>query len=240
MEKEQRARVHMEKTGKATHRYHHHYLIIIIIIIIITIIVIIIIIIIIIIGGTKKDSRKNKNCKKTVMPFDVGPSGEMAVVQEAEMNGVPEKKVAEKEAKQKELSEKELSQASAAATTNDVGAEEESLDPNQNQWFLQPSSPPTKGQWGRPTPHKLHVGVLLIHFTQEYSHLQPGDHLVAGEIHTKELFWGKFISYDLESSCKSCTIPGTTNQKKNLFISITNCIRRHNWSSAESWENQEG
>lgn len=151
-----------------------------------------------------------------------------------------EKKVAEKEAKQKELSEKELSQASAAATTNDVGAEEESLDPNQNQWFLQPSSPPTKGQWGRPTPHKLHVGVLLIHFTQEYSHLQPGDHLVAGEIHTKELFWGKFISYDLESSCKSCTIPGITNQKKNLFISITNCIRRHNWSSAESWENQEG
>jgi hypothetical protein len=45
-----------------------------------------------------------------------------------------EKKVAEKEAKQKELSEKQLSQATVAATNhttdNDVGAEEESLDPN--------------------------------------------------------------------------------------------------------------
>lgn len=45
-----------------------------------------------------------------------------------------EKKVAEKEAKQKELSDKQLSQANAAATNhttdNDVGPEEESLDPN--------------------------------------------------------------------------------------------------------------
>lgn len=45
-----------------------------------------------------------------------------------------EKKIAEKEAKQKELSEKQLSQANAAATNhttdNDVGAEEEGLDPN--------------------------------------------------------------------------------------------------------------
>lgn len=48
-----------------------------------------------------------------------------------------EKKVAEKEAKQKELSEN-LSQANAAATdhtaNNDVGAEEESLDPNVSPW----------------------------------------------------------------------------------------------------------
>lgn len=37
-------------------------------------------------GGTKTDSRKNKNCKKTSVPFQVGPSGEMAVVQGAEVN----------------------------------------------------------------------------------------------------------------------------------------------------------
>lgn len=46
-----------------------------------------------------------------------------------------EKKVVEKEAKQKEVNKKQLSQANAAAThhttDNDVGAKEESLDPNQ-------------------------------------------------------------------------------------------------------------
>ncbi|ELK00135.1 Lysyl-tRNA synthetase [Pteropus alecto] len=85
--------------------------------------------------------------------FLVGPSGQMAVVQRAEVNvdalhkdkplsnkisklkrSLKAEKVAEKEAKQKELSEKQLSQASAAATTytidHDVGAKEESLDPN--------------------------------------------------------------------------------------------------------------
>lgn len=42
-----------------------------------------------------------------------------------------EKKIAEKEAKQKELSEKQPNAAAANHTTdNDVGAEEESLDPN--------------------------------------------------------------------------------------------------------------
>lgn len=43
----------------------------------------------------KKDSRKNKNCEKTSVPFQVRPSGEMAVVQGAEVNvnvGKPETK----------------------------------------------------------------------------------------------------------------------------------------------------
>lgn len=46
-----------------------------------------------------------------------------------------EKKVAEEAAKQKELREKQLSQGNAAATNHttdkDVGAKEESLNPNQ-------------------------------------------------------------------------------------------------------------
>ena len=28
-----------------------------------------------------------------------------------------------------------------------------------------------------PYPHKFHVDISLTHFIQEYSHLQPGDHL---------------------------------------------------------------
>nr|KAF6410176.1 hypothetical protein HJG63_007026 [Rousettus aegyptiacus] len=69
-----------------------------------------------------------------------------------------EKKVAEKEAKQKELSEK-LSQANAAATNhtndNDVGAEEESLDPNQYYKIRSQAIHQLKISGEDPYPHKL-------------------------------------------------------------------------------------
>ncbi|XP_048648370.1 lysine--tRNA ligase [Marmota marmota marmota] len=92
-----------------------------------------------------------------------------------------EKKVAEKEAKQKELSEKQLSQATAAATNhaneNGVGSEEESLDPNQYYKIRSQAVHQLKVNGEDPYPHKFHVDISLTHFIQEYSHLQPGDHL---------------------------------------------------------------
>ncbi|KAB1273116.1 Lysine--tRNA ligase [Camelus dromedarius] len=102
-----------------------------------------------------------------------------------------EKKIAEKEAKQKELSEKQLSQATAAATShtadNGVGTDEESLDPNQYYKIRSQAVQQMKVNGEDPYPHKFHVDISLTHFIQEYSHLQPGDHLtditlkVAGE-----------------------------------------------------------
>lgn len=147
-----------------------------------------------------------------------------------------EKKIAEKEAKQKELSEKQLSQATTAATNhttdNGVAAEEESLDPNQYFKIRSQAVHQLKVSGEDPYPHKFHVDISLTHFIEEYSHLQPGDHLtditlkVAGRIHAKELLGESSSSMTFEergSSCKSWPIPGIINQKKNLFVSITNC-----------------
>lgn len=118
-----------------------------------------------------------------------------------------EKKLAEKEAKQKELSEKQQSQAAAAvsnhATDNGVGTEEESLDPNQYYKIRSQAVQQLKVNGEDPYPHKFHVDISLTHFIQEYSHLQPGDHLtditlkVAGRIHAKRASGGKLIFYDL-------------------------------------------
>uniref|UniRef100_A0A2K5RAY7 Lysine--tRNA ligase n=1 Tax=Cebus imitator TaxID=2715852 RepID=A0A2K5RAY7_CEBIM len=116
-----------------------------------------------------------------------------------------EKKVAEKEAKQKELSEKQLSQATAAATNhttdNGMGPEEESLDPNQYYKIHSQAIHQLKVKGEDPYPHKFHVDISLTDFIQEYSHLQPGDHLtgitlrVAGRIHGKRASGVKLISY---------------------------------------------
>uniref|UniRef100_A0A2K5E3Q7 Lysine--tRNA ligase n=1 Tax=Aotus nancymaae TaxID=37293 RepID=A0A2K5E3Q7_AOTNA len=114
-----------------------------------------------------------------------------------------EKKVAEKEAKQKELSEKQLSQATTAATnhtTDDgVGPEEESPDPNQYYKIHSQAIHQLKVNGEDPYPHKFHVDISLTDFIQEYSHLQPGDHLtditlrVAGRIHAKRASGGDII-----------------------------------------------
>ncbi|XP_008575445.1 PREDICTED: lysine--tRNA ligase [Galeopterus variegatus] len=129
--------------------------------------------------------------------FLLGASGKMAAVEGAEVTvdgGEPklsknelkrrlkaEKKVAEKEARQKELSEKQLSQTTAAATNhttdNGVATEEETLDPNQYYKIRSQAIHQLKVNGEDPYPHKFHVDISLTHFIQEYSHLQPGDHL---------------------------------------------------------------
>ncbi|KAB1280731.1 Lysine--tRNA ligase [Camelus dromedarius] len=55
-----------------------------------------------------------------------------------------------------------------------------------------------------PNPHQFHVDILLTHFIQEYSHLQPGDHLIditlkaAGRIRAKRAAGGKLIFNNLQ------------------------------------------
>ncbi|XP_021026790.1 lysine--tRNA ligase [Mus caroli] len=91
-----------------------------------------------------------------------------------------EKKLAEKEAKQKELSEKQLNQTASApnhTADNGVGAEEETLDPNQYYKIRSQAVQQLKVTGEDPYPHKFHVDISLTQFIQEYSHLQPGDHL---------------------------------------------------------------
>lgn len=117
-----------------------------------------------------------------------------------------EKKLAEKEAKQKELSEKQLNQSASATNhtaDNGVGAEEETLDPNQYYKIRSQAVQQLKVSGEDPYPHKFHVDISLTQFIQDYSHLQPGDHLtdvtlkVAGRIHAKRASGGKLIFYDL-------------------------------------------
>ncbi|XP_036201094.1 lysine--tRNA ligase isoform X2 [Myotis myotis] len=149
-----------------------------------------------------------------------------------------EKKVAEKEAKQKELSEKQLSQANAAATNhttdNDVGPEEESLDPNQYYKIRSQAVHQLKVSGENPYPHKFHVDISLTHFIQEYSHLQPGDHLsditlkVAGRIHAKRASGGKLIFYDLRGEGVKLQVMANSKNYKSEeeFVRINNKLRR--------------
>ncbi|CAO2610055.1 Lysine--tRNA ligase [Lemmus lemmus] len=183
----------------------------------------------------------------------VGPVGKMATLQESEVkvDGEPklsknelkrrlkaEKKVAEKEAKQKELSEKQLSQAAAATTNhvadNGVGAEEETLDPNQYYKIRSQAVQQLKVSGEDPYPHKFHVDISLTQFIQEYSHLQPGDHLtdttlkVAGRIHAKRASGGKLIFYDLRGEGVKLQVMANSRNYKSEeeFVRINNKLRR--------------
>ncbi|KAB1273118.1 Lysine--tRNA ligase [Camelus dromedarius] len=124
-----------------------------------------------------------------------------------------EKKIAEKEAKQKELSEKQLSQATAAATShtadNGVGTDEESLDPNQYYKIRSQAVQQMKVNGEDPYPHKFHVDISLTHFIQEYSHLQPGDHLT-----------------DITLKVAGRKTPWKNYKSEEEFIRINNKLRR--------------
>uniref|UniRef100_A0A8D0Y653 Lysine--tRNA ligase n=1 Tax=Sus scrofa TaxID=9823 RepID=A0A8D0Y653_PIG len=185
---------------------------------------------------------------------EVRPSGKMAAVQAAEVkvDGAEpklsknelkrrlkaEKKIAEKEAKQKELSEKQLSQATTAATNhttdNGVAAEEESLDPNQYFKIRSQAVHQLKVSGEDPYPHKFHVDISLTHFIEEYSHLQPGDHLtditlkVAGRIHAKRASGGKLIFYDLRGEGVKLQVMANSRNYKSEeeFVRINNKLRR--------------
>uniref|UniRef100_A0A8D0UBM2 Lysine--tRNA ligase n=1 Tax=Sus scrofa TaxID=9823 RepID=A0A8D0UBM2_PIG len=149
-----------------------------------------------------------------------------------------EKKIAEKEAKQKELSEKQLSQATTAATNhttdNGVAAEEESLDPNQYFKIRSQAVHQLKVSGEDPYPHKFHVDISLTHFIEEYSHLQPGDHLtditlkVAGRIHAKRASGGKLIFYDLRGEGVKLQVMANSRNYKSEeeFVRINNKLRR--------------
>ncbi|XP_043290759.1 lysine--tRNA ligase isoform X2 [Cervus canadensis] len=146
-----------------------------------------------------------------------------------------EKKIAEKEAKQKELSEKQLSQAATNHSADDgVAAEEESLDPNQYFKIRSQAVHQLKVNGEDPYPHKFHVDISLTHFIQEYSHLQPGDHLtditlkVAGRIHAKRASGGKLIFYDLRGEGVKLQVMANSRNYKSEeeFIRINNKLRR--------------
>ncbi|XP_037671861.1 lysine--tRNA ligase isoform X2 [Choloepus didactylus] len=148
-----------------------------------------------------------------------------------------EKKVAEKEAKQKELSEKQLSQDAATTshtTDNDEGAKEESLDPNQYYKIRSQAVHQLKVSGEDPYPHKFHVDISLTHFIEEYSHLQPGDHLtditltVAGRIHAKRASGGKLIFYDLRGEGVKLQVMANCRNYKSEeeFIKINNKLHR--------------
>ncbi|KAB0357055.1 hypothetical protein FD754_001211 [Muntiacus muntjak] len=146
-----------------------------------------------------------------------------------------EKKIAEKEVKQKELSEKQLSQAATNHSTDDgLAAEEESLDPNQYFKIRSQAIHQLKVNREDPYPHKFHMDISLTHFIQEYSHLQPGDHLtditlkVAGRIHAKKASGGKLIFYDLRGEGVKLQVMANTRNYKSEeeFIRINNKRRR--------------
>ncbi|OXB78346.1 UNVERIFIED_CONTAM: hypothetical protein H355_009117 [Colinus virginianus] len=89
-----------------------------------------------------------------------------------------ERKIAEKEAKHKEQSEKHSNKPPLASDSeNNIGAEEESLDPNQYYKIRSHAVQQLKGTNEDPYPHKFHVDLSLSDFIERYSHLQPGDHL---------------------------------------------------------------
>ena len=182
----------------------------------------------------------------------VGPVGKMATLQESEVKVdgeqklsknelkrrlKAEKKLAEKEAKQKELSEKQLNQTASApnhTADNGVGAEEETLDPNQYYKIRSQAVQQLKVTGEDPYPHKFHVDISLTQFIQEYSHLQPGDHLtdvtlkVAGRIHAKRASGGKLIFYDLRGEGVKLQVMANSRNYKSEeeFVHINNKLRR--------------
>ncbi|XP_035871176.1 lysine--tRNA ligase-like [Phyllostomus discolor] len=149
-----------------------------------------------------------------------------------------EKKMVEKVATQKGLSEKPPSRAHAATaahTTDDnVGPEEEGLDPNQYYKIRSHAVQQLKANGEDPYPHKFHVDISLTHFIQEYSHLQPGDHLsdvtlkVAGRIHAKRASGGKLIFYDLRGEGVKLQVMANSRNYKSEeeFIHINNKLRQ--------------
>ncbi|POI35059.1 hypothetical protein CIB84_001189 [Bambusicola thoracicus] len=78
-----------------------------------------------------------------------------------------ERKIAEKEAKHKEQSEKHPNKPSLAADSeNNIGADEESLDPNQYYKIRSHAIQQLKGTNEDPYPHKFHVDLSLSDFIE--------------------------------------------------------------------------
>ncbi|XP_019391011.1 PREDICTED: lysine--tRNA ligase [Crocodylus porosus] len=146
-----------------------------------------------------------------------------------------ERKVAEKEAKQNEQSEKQPNKpASAPGSENGLGADEESLDPNQYYKIRSQAIQQLKGTHEDPYPHKFHVEISLTDFIERYSHLQAGDHLtditvtVAGRIHAKRASGGKLIFYDLRGEGVKLQVMANSRfyKSEEEYIRVNNKLRR--------------
>lgn len=146
-----------------------------------------------------------------------------------------ERKIAEKEAKHKEQSEKHPNKPSLATDSEDnIGADEESLDPNQYYKIRSHAIQQLKGTNEDPYPHKFHVDLSLSDFIERYSHLQPGDHLtditvsVAGRIHAKRASGGKLIFYDLRGEGVKLQVMANSRLYKSEeeYFRINNKLRR--------------
>ena len=78
------------------------------------------------------------------------------------------------------------------------------------------------------------MDISLTQFIQEYSHLQPGDHLtditlkVAGRIRAKRASGGKLIFYDLRGEGVKLQVMANSRNYKSEeeFIHINNKLRR--------------
>ncbi|KAM7100782.1 lysine--tRNA ligase-like isoform 1-T1 [Ciconia maguari] len=146
-----------------------------------------------------------------------------------------ERKIAEKEAKQKEESEKHSNKPSFTSDSeNNIGADEESLDPNQYYKIRSHAVQQLKGTSEDPYPHKFHVDLSLPDFIEKYSHLQPGDHLtditvrVAGRIHAKRASGGKLIFYDLRGEGVKLQVMANSRLYKSEedYSRVNNKLRR--------------
>ncbi|XP_075365440.1 lysine--tRNA ligase-like isoform X1 [Mycteria americana] len=146
-----------------------------------------------------------------------------------------ERKIAEKEAKQKEESEKHSNKPSLTSDSeNNIGADEESLDPNQYYKIRSHAVQQLKGTSEDPYPHKFHVDLSLPDFIEKYSHLQPGDHLtditvrVAGRIHAKRASGGKLIFYDLRGEGVKLQVMANSRLYKSEedYSRVNNKLRR--------------
>ncbi|XP_063266511.1 lysine--tRNA ligase isoform X1 [Prinia subflava] len=144
-----------------------------------------------------------------------------------------ERKTAEKEAKQKEQNEKHSNKPSLTSEDN-VGTDEENLDPNQYYKIRSHAVQQLKGSSEDPYPHKFHVDLSLSEFIDKYSHLQPGDHLtnitvrVAGRIHAKRAAGGKLIFYDLRGEGVKLQVMANSNLYKSEeeYFRVNSKLRR--------------
>ncbi|EPQ09085.1 Lysyl-tRNA synthetase [Myotis brandtii] len=103
----------------------------------------------------------------------------------------------------------------------------------KEQRAKRPAAHQRKASGGDPHPHKFHVDVLLTHFIQEYSHLQPGNHLsditlkVAGRTHAPRASKVKLIFCDLRGKGVKWQVMANSRSytSEEEFIRIDNSVR---------------
>lgn len=113
-----------------------------------------------------------------------------------------------------------------------MGANEESLDPNQYYKIGSQAVHQLKVNWEDPYPHKFRVDISLT--SSKTSHLHPGDHVrgitlkVTGRIHAKRAAGGELIFYDLWRKGVKLQVTGNSRNHKSEeeFICIDNKLHQ--------------